>query len=221
MNIKAVLFDLDGTLVNSLDDLADSVNFALTEFGFPTHETEKFKYFIGDGMAKLIERVLPEDKKDAELQKSVLDVFMNHYRSHFADKTAAYEGIADLVNELSAKGLKLAIVSNKVQDMAEEVARRVLSGIEFDIVCGKREGYPTKPDPTLTLEIIGELGVSPLECVFIGDSGMDMAVAKNAKLVSIGVLWGFRAEDELRNNGADYIVSRPQEIAEIIDKINL
>ncbi len=221
MNIKAVLFDLDGTLVNSLYDLADSVNFVLTEFGFPTHETEKFKYFIGDGMAKLIERVLPEDRKDPELQNEVLDTFMNRYREHFADKTVAYEGIIDLVRELSAKNLKLAIVSNKVQDMTKEVARRVLSGLEFDIVCGKREGYPTKPDPTLTLEIINELGVKPSECVFIGDSGMDMAVAKNAGVSGIGVLWGFRTESELMENGADYIVRTPEEIGEIINKLNL
>ncbi len=220
MNIKAVLFDLDGTLVNSLYDLADSVNFALTEFSFPTHETEKFKYFIGDGMRKLIERVLPENKSDNETIEQVLDTFMNRYREHFADKTVAYEGITDLVRELSAKNLKLAIISNKIQDMAEEVAKRVLSGTDFDIVCGKREGYPTKPDPTLTLEIINELGVKPSECVFIGDSGMDMAVAKNAGVSGIGVLWGFRTETELLENGADYIVKSPKEIREIINNIN-
>ena len=221
MNIKAVLFDLDGTLVNSIDDLADSVNHALTEYGFSTHETEKFKYFIGDGMAKLIERVLPEDKKDADLQKSVLDTFMNRYRSHFADKTVAYEGIAELIKALSEQNLKLAVISNKAQDMAVEVTLKVLSDLKFDIICGKREGYPTKPDPTLTLEIIDELGVKPENCVFVGDSGMDMAVAKNAHTLSIGVLWGFRTESELLENGADYIVNHPSKIKEIIDNINL
>ncbi len=217
MEVKAVLFDLDGTLVNSLCDLADSVNFALTEYGFPTHETEKFKYFIGDGMAKLIERVLPEDKRDDETLNEVLDTFMDRYRSHFADKTVAYGGIAELVKALNKQGFKLAIISNKAQEMAVEVVDKVLSGLAFDIVCGKREGYPTKPDPTLTLEIIEELGVKPEECVFIGDSGMDMAVAKNAKVKSIGVLWGFREKKELRENGADYIVSSPDEILGIIN----
>lgn len=217
MEVKAVLFDLDGTLVNSLCDLADSVNFALTEYGFPTHETEKFKYFIGDGMAKLIERVLPEDKRDDETLNEVLDTFMDRYRSHFADKTVAYGGIAELVKALNKQGFKLAIISNKAQEMAVEVVDKVLSGLEFEIVCGKREGYPTKPDPTLTLEIIEELGLKPSECVFIGDSGMDMAVAKNAKVKSVGVLWGFREEKELRENGADYIVSSPDEILGIIN----
>jgi len=217
MKVKAVLFDLDGTLVNSLCDLADSVNFALTEYGFPTHETEKFKYFIGDGMAKLIERVLPEDKRDDETLNEVLDTFMDRYRSHFADKTVAYGGIAELVRALNKQGFKLAIISNKAQEMAVEVVDKVLSGLEFDIVCGKREGYPTKPDPTLTLEIIEELGLKSEECVFIGDSGMDMAVAKNAKVKSIGVLWGFREEKELRKNGADYIVSSPDEILGVIN----
>ena len=221
MKIKAVLFDLDGTLVNSLADLADSVNFTLQEFGFATHENEKFKYFIGDGMQKLIERVLPDDKKDNDSIKQVLSAFMCRYREHFADKTVAYDGIYELVNSLDKMNLKLAIVSNKAQDMAVEVTNKVLSGLNFDIICGKREGYPTKPDPTLTLEIINELGVKPSECIFIGDSGMDMAVAKNAKVIGIGVLWGFRTEAELLENGADYIVNNPNEIAEIIKDINL
>ncbi len=219
--IKAVLFDLDGTLVNSLADLANSVNFALTQFGFPTHETEKFKYFVGDGMAKLIERVLPENKKDNEIKAQVLDTFMNHYRMHYADKTIAYDGIEELVKQLADNDLKLAVVSNKAQDMAVEVTLKVLKGLQFDIVCGKREGYPTKPDPTLTLEIIKELGVKSEDCVFIGDSGMDMAVAKNANLKSIGVLWGFRTEEELSVNGADYIVNHPSEILDIIKNLNL
>jgi len=221
MKIKAVLFDLDGTLVNSLSDLADSVNFALKEFGFPTHETEKFKYFVGDGMQKLVERVLPENKRDDETLSAVLDTFINYYREHFADKTVTYDGIETLISNLKKQNLKLAIISNKAQEMAVEVVFKVLEGLEFDIVCGKREGYPTKPDPTLTLEIIDELGVKPSECIFIGDSGMDMAVARNAGVKSIGVLWGFRTEKELKENGAYYIVRSPQEIESIIKNIDL
>ena len=214
--IKALLFDLDGTLVNSLFDLAESTNFALGKMGFDTHDTECFKYFVGDGMQKLIERALPEDKRDIDTVKTTLDIFMNHYREHYVDKTVTYEGILPLLDKLSH--YKKAVVSNKVQEMAIVVTEKLL-GDKFDIVCGKREGYPTKPDPTLTLEIISELGVKPKECVFIGDSGMDMKVAKNAGCTALGVLWGFRKKDELLSNGADYIVSTPIEILHIIKEI--
>ena len=215
--IKAVLFDLDGTLVNSLSDLAASTNFALTKFGFSTHETEKYKYFVGDGMAKLIERALPEDKRDMETINTTLDIFMEHYRAHYVDKTVPYNGISELLDAF--KGYKKAVISNKADEMVIPLTKKLL-GDRFEIVCGKREGYPTKPDPTLTLEIIEKLGVAPNECIFVGDSGMDMAVAKNSGCVALGVLWGFRSEEELLLNGADYIAKKPAEILEIIKEIN-
>lgn len=214
--IKALLFDLDGTLVNSLEDLKNSTNFALDKMGFPVHETECYKYFVGDGMAKLIERALPEDKKDKETIQNTLKIFLEHYARHYVDKTVPYDGIVQLLDELTS--YKLAIISNKNQEMATVVVKKLL-GDKFQIVCGKRENYPTKPDPKLTLEIISELGVKPSECVFIGDSGMDMAVAKNAGCIALGVLWGFRKEDELRENGADYIASAPAEILGVLSKI--
>ena len=215
--IKAVLFDLDGTLVNSLSDLAASTNFALTKFGFPTHETKKYKYFVGDGMAKLIERALPEDKRDMETINTTLDIFMEHYRAHYVDETVPYDGILELLDKLT--GVKKAVISNKADEMVIPLTKKLL-GDRFDIVCGKREGYPTKPDPTLTLEIIEKLGVASNECIFVGDSGMDMAVAKNSGCVALGVLWGFRSEEELLLNGADYIAKKPAEILEIIKEIN-
>ena len=215
--IKAVLFDLDGTLVNSLSDLAASTNFALTKFGFSTHETEKNKYFVGDGMAKLIERALPESKWDKETIKTTLDILMEHYRAHYVDETVPFDGILELLDKLT--GVKKAVISNIADEMATVVTKKLL-GERFDIVCGKREGYPTKPDPTLTLEIIEKLGVAPNECIFVGDSGMDMAVAKNSGCVALGVLWGFRSEEELLLNGADYIAKKPAEILEIIKEIN-
>lgn len=214
--IKALLFDLDGTLVNSLEDLKNSTNFALDKMGFPVHETECYKYFVGDGMAKLIERALPEDKRDNETIGTTLKIFLEHYAQHYVDKTVPYDGILELIDKLS--DFKLAIISNKNQEMATVVVGKLL-GDKFQIVSGKRENYPTKPDPKLTLEIISELGVKPSECVFIGDSGMDMAVAKNAGCVALGVLWGFRKEDELRENGADYIVSSPSEILDVLGEI--
>ncbi|MBE6750145.1 MAG: HAD family hydrolase [Ruminococcaceae bacterium] len=213
--IKAVLFDLDGTLVNSLCDLANSTNYALNEFGFPTHETEKYKYFVGDGMPKLIERVLPDNKRDDKTQKEVLELFLSHYAKHFVDETVVYDGIEALLGEISKSGIKTAVISNKAQPMAEAVVDK-LFGQRFNIVCGKQEGFPAKPDPTLTLKVIEELKVKPNECLFVGDSGMDMAVAVNADCIGVGVLWGFRTKEELEQNGAKYIVSNPSEILDII-----
>ncbi len=217
--IRAVLFDLDGTLVNSLEDLSISTNYALSKYGFPTHETEKYKYFVGDGMQKLIERVLPPEHRDDETKIKVFECFWNYYAEHYLDKTKAYDGIHNVIEALKEKDIKVAVVSNKADQMAKIVADKIF-GDMFDFVTGKREGYPTKPDPTLTLEVISDLGVVPNECVFVGDSGMDMATAKNSGCVAFGVLWGFRKADELSQNGADYLLENPNQIIETIRVIN-
>jgi len=219
--IKAVLFDLDGTLVNSIEDLATSSNYALSRFGFPTHETECYKLFVGNGMQNLVERILPEDKRDDETKAMVFDVFYEHYSHHFADKTKAYNGIPELLKALKGMGLKLAVVSNKAQEMAFEVVDKILGADSFNIVCGKQEGYAPKPDPKLMLKVIKELGVAPQECVLIGDSGMDAAAAVNAGCTGIGVLWGFRSKEELLENGAHYIAENEEDIIEILKEIGL
>ena len=216
--IKAILFDLDGTLVNSLADLADSTNFALQKLNFPTHETEEYKYLVGDGIPKLIERALPENERTEKNLSKCLELFMSHYREHYFDKTDAYDGIKELLSALKADGFKIAVISNKAQEMAQKVVDKVFGDI-FDAVAGKREGYKTKPDPALTLEVIKELGVTPESSVLVGDSGMDMAAAANAKTTGIGVLWGFRAETELRQNGADYIADTTAQILNIIKEM--
>ena len=216
--IKACIFDLDGTLVNSLYDLADSTNYALKQFGFPIHETEKYKYFVGDGMPKLIERTLPENARTEETKKAVLDCFMAYYREHYLDKTVVYDGITDVVNQLINNGVKVAVMSNKADEMAKIVTNKLFGDV-FSAVYGKREGYPAKPDPTLAFELMKELNVTASECAFIGDSGMDMAVAKNAGALAIGVLWGFRQEDELLSNGADFIAKTPDDILKIIEDL--
>lgn len=218
--IKAVLFDLDGTLVNSLSDLAISTNYALGQLGFPLHELEEFKYFIGDGIPKLIERALPQDKRDGDTKKLCLDLFMGYYREHYVDTTYAYDGINGLLSDLKTSGMKLVVISNKAREMVEKIALKLFDGT-FDVVEGKQEGYPAKPDPALTLKVISELGVAPNECVLVGDSGMDMAAAVNAGAVPLGVLWGFRDRAELMENGAEYIADTPSKIAEIISNINV
>lgn len=217
--IKAIIFDLDGTLVNSLADLAGSMNFVLNKNGFPIHNEEKYRYFVGDGIPKLVERALPEDNRDAETQKKCLKEFLLYYAEHFYDFTVSYDGIPETVNALKQAGFIIAVVSNKAQNMALKVVEKIFVDI-FDLVAGKREGYPAKPDPALTLKVMEELGVKPEECVFVGDSGMDMRTAVNCGSVPVGVLWGFRTENELRENGAEYLLSHPCQLIDLVKEIN-
>lgn len=217
--IKAVLFDLDGTLANSIEDLADSTEKALEKLGFPGHTLAEYKYFVGDGIPKLIERALPESVRDEKTLNTCLELFMEDYRVHYHDKTKAYDGVREMLADLKKSGLKLAVISNKAQEMAEKVVTNLFGDI-FDFVAGKREGYKTKPDPALTLLVIHSLGVAPAECILAGDSGMDMAAAVNAGALPVGVLWGFRTAEELQKNGAKYLFSAPAEITELIGELN-
>ncbi|MBQ9965573.1 MAG: HAD family hydrolase [Clostridia bacterium] len=217
--IKAVVFDLDGTLVNSIDDLADSSNAALMELGFPTHEVEKYRYFIGDGMRKLIERILPQEKRYDEMIETCHKIFRRIYDENYLNKTAAYEGIYEMLDSLKEKGYKLAVISNKVDVMAKKIVSELFGSV-FDFVSGKVDNLPTKPDPTLTLSIMKEMGVEPNECAFVGDSGMDMLTAVNTGALPIGVSWGFRGREELLENGAQYIIDAPLHIMDVLEKEN-
>ena len=217
--IKAVLFDLDGTLADSLIDLADGVNRAIASKGFPTHPVEAFKYFVGDGIPKMIERALPESNRDADTVNEIKDIFLPYYAVHYADNTYAYEGMPELVTALKEQGFIVAVVTNKEQNMANEVVLSLYGNV-FDLIFGKRDGIPAKPDPTAALMAMEELGVTPQECVFIGDSGMDVATAVNSGAVPVGELWGFRKENELLANGAKYIISKPSELLDIIKELN-
>ena len=217
--IKAVLFDLDGTLADSLIDLADGVNRAIATKGFPTHEVEAFKYFVGDGIPKMIERALPEKHRNVTTVNEIKDIFLPYYAVHYADNTYAYSGMPELVSTLKNMGLIVAVVTNKEQHMANEVVTS-LYGDVFDLIFGKRDGIPAKPDPTAALMAMQELGVTPQECVFLGDSGMDVATAVNSGAVPVGELWGFRKEDELIANGAKYIINKPEQLLDIIKELN-
>lgn len=215
--IKAVIFDLDGTLVNSLEDLAAAGNHALTAFGFPTHATEKYKYFVGNGIPNLIYRILPEKNRDEETHKTVLAEFLKYYKLHSNDKTYVYSGIKELIAILKSKNIKVAVVTNKAHGPATEVIAATLPDT-FDLVFGQRPEIPVKPDPTLTLMAMEELDVKPNECIFIGDSGMDVKTGVNSGAVPVGVLWGFRDADELLENGAKHLINEPLELIKIIEK---
>ena len=216
--IKAVLFDLDGTLANSLTDLANATNFAIGQFGFPARETDAYKYFAGDGMPKMIERALPTADNGGDTVSAILPVFMKRYSEHYCDNTKAYDGMPELIDSLKKRNIKIAVVTNKAQKMANKVVFK-LYGDSFDLIIGKREGIPAKPDPTAALIAMRELSVKAHECVFVGDSEMDVKTGVNSGAYPVGVLWGFRLQDELLRGGARSIIKKPEELLEIIDSL--
>lgn len=214
MRFKACLFDLDGTLLNTLDDLADSANAALAGLHYPVHPTAGYRYFVGDGMRTLIERILPS----ASSEKQVLEceaVFRKHYAEHWADKTCLYAGIGAMLSSLSELGMKLAILSNKPDDFTRMCVGRFFPKDCFACVRGQREDVPKKPDPKGALLIAEKLGLVPADVLYVGDTATDMRTGKGAGMMTAGVLWGFREIRELEFNGADYIVGHPLEIVKI------
>lgn len=212
MGYKAVIFDLDGTLLNTLDDLADSANYVLEKLGCPTHPVESYKYFVGNGIPKLIERCLPPDKQ--ELKNKALELFSAYYSKHSEDKTAPYSQIPQLLDELRERGYKLGIITNKANNISQQVVSHFFGENTFDCVQGLEEGLKAKPDSAGALKVAQTLSVSPENVLYIGDSGVDMQTAVNAGFTPCGVLWGFRKRDELLENGAKIIVESPLQILE-------
>lgn len=209
---KLVIFDLDGTLLDTLKDLAESVNSVLKEFGYQPHELGRYCYFVGDGIPRLIERALPEDARSAEKIKEVKAEFMAYYRVHKMDYTRPYPGICALLEELHHRGILLAVASNKVQEVTCELVHSFFGSGLFDVVLGQLEGRPAKPDPAIVNEIMGITGVHPEDVLYVGDSEVDMRTAANSGVESVGVTWGFRPRRELEESGAGHIVEHPDEI---------
>lgn len=213
---KCVIFDLDGTLVNSLYDLGDSVNKALKKHGLPVHPYDAYKYFVGNGRAKLIERAMGESAKDKELLSKVTKDYDDDYLVHCLDKTAPYNGVADMLKSLQQNGVKINVLSNKPDEFVKNMLDTLFSDIKFDIAWGKKAQYPTKPDPSSVLAILDELSVDKGDCLYVGDSNVDVITARNAGLDFCGVLWGFRTQEELENEGAKQTVSTAAELLKVI-----
>lgn len=213
--IKAVIFDLDGTLVNSIEDLCNSTNFALSKYGFPQHELAKYNYFVGHGMTNLIETVIPKESLNKENFQKVYDTFIEHYSSNYLVNTAVFDGILESLKTLKENGIALAVLSNKKDEFTQRIAKELFGDL-FDVVSGKKEGCPLKPDPNSTLRVLNSLGVTAKECAFLGDSGVDMETAVNSGCLPVGVLWGLRTADELKNSGAKHLIHNPTEIAPFI-----
>jgi phosphoglycolate phosphatase len=211
MQFKALLFDLDGTLLNTLDDLADTANSALGKFGYPQHPTEKYRYFVGDGMRTLIERIMPSKSSQDEII-ACEGVFQNLYAQHWADKTCPYEGIEEMLDGLQNIGMQLAILSNKPDEFTRMCVQRYFPSVDFACVQGQLAEIPKKPHPQGALMIAKKLELPPESVLYVGDTATDMKTGKGAGMTTAGVLWGFREVEELRQNGADYIVGHPREI---------
>lgn len=214
--IKAVIFDLDGTLLDTLEDLANACNYALKSSGFETYDIKDYTRFVGNGRYKLIERIVPDKyKQDKEIINNVLRLFDTYYGKHMVDMTKPYDGIIEMIEELKERNMKIAVVSNKPHEFAEDVVRRYF-GDSFEITYGQRPNHPTKPDPKTVYEVMESLNIKEDECIYVGDSDVDVNTAKNAGVKSVGVAWGFRGEGELREAGADFIIKTPIELLKIV-----
>ena len=211
---KLAVFDMDGTILDTLEDLKDSTNFALEKCGYPTRSYDEVRRFVGNGIRKLIERAVPKGLTVEQIDR-VHEVFTEHYKVHCADKTKAYDGIKPLLEKLRASGVKTAVVSNKADYGVQELCKEYFDGL-FDYAVGEREGIRRKPAPDAVNEALRVLGIDKSEAVYIGDSDVDFETAKNAELPCISVLWGFRDEEFLREKGATLFVRDPAEIYDII-----
>ena len=215
MVYRAAVFDLDGTLLNTLADLADSGNELLASYGMAPHPEPAFRYFVGNGSRKLMERILPG--KSPEQIDEALARYKAIYEKHLTAKTTPYAGISETLSALKARGVRMAVCTNKHISAAEALIRKYFPADTFDAFEGDRPGVPRKPDPAHVRIVLEKMGVMPEETVYLGDSGVDMQTAVNAGALPVGVLWGFREKDELMENGAQILLSKPSELLEKVD----
>ncbi len=215
---RAVLFDLDGTLVDSIGDLADAMNAVLARAGLPTHDREQYKRFVGEGVRVLVRRAVPEARRDGETLDRLVGEMLDEYRGCWDRSSRPYPGVAELLDALVARGLPLAILSNKVDELTRQVAERILARWSFAVVRGSLPDVPKKPDPTSALAVAEALGVEPASIVYLGDTAIDMRTAALTGMYGVGVLWGFRDEAELREGGARALIGHPRDLlSQVID----
>ncbi|MFN2354274.1 MAG: HAD family hydrolase [Desulfopila sp.] len=215
MNCSAVFFDLDGTLLDTLEDLADAANEVLQRQGYQPHAVEEYNSFVGDGLQTLIDRILPEGASEHEREESAV-LFKSIYGHNWHHKTTPYDGIPALLDQLQDARIRLAILSNKPHEYTQMYVQHYFPNVPFEIILGQRSGIPKKPDPAGAVELAEKMNLEPEHCIFVGDTGGDMQTGKRAGMQTIGVLWGFRSADELRMHGADLLVATPAELARIL-----
>ena len=210
-----VIFDLDGTLLDTLADLADSCNHVCASHGWPIHDYSAYCYFIGNGAAKLVERAIPEFVRGTQAGQQALCEFLAYYEQHKADKTCPYAGMPEVVDQLKRAGVNVAVLTNKPDAAAGPVVEQYYPGV-FELVQGGLPGVPLKPDPAPVRMLLERMGADGDSTLFVGDSNVDIQTAKNSGLAGCGVLWGFRSRQELEGEGADHIAASPKDLLDII-----
>lgn len=213
-----IIFDLDGTLLNTIDDLANATNYALRTLGYPQHGLWVYPNMVGNGVSKLIERALPDDQRTEKTINSALTHFKEYYGAHCCDATKPYPGIEELLQELTAKGLNLAVTSNKYEEAVTKIINHYFPDANFRAILGNMEGIPRKPDPSIVFKALSMCPTPKADVLYVGDSGVDMETARRACVESCGVTWGFRPIVELQQSFADHIISTPAQIIDIIEK---
>jgi phosphoglycolate phosphatase len=216
MKFKAAIFDLDGTLLDTLEDIAAAMNTALGELGIAPYPVEEYRLLVGQGLERLAYKVVPENLRDESTVARCLAAMRREYGRIWSRKTRPYEGIPGLLQSFADKNIKTAVFSNKADDFAKKNIAHFFSAHHFDAVLGASSAFPVKPDPAGALHIASHIGVLPRECCFIGDSDIDMKTAGNAGMYPVGVLWGFRGAEELLANGAKLLVNTPAEILAVM-----
>jgi len=217
MKFRAVLFDLDGTLLDTIEDLTDSMNAALAKMGYPGRNVEECKELVGDGLETFAQRALPpEAGDDPQMRARLKELMRSEYAARSSLKTKPYRGIPELLDALSRREIPMAVLSNKPDDSTRTVMQHYFPGWSFRAIFGAREGVPVKPDPTVALEIARQLEVRPKQIAYVGDTNTDMQTANAAGMYAIGALWGFRSAEELRTNGAKALIEKPMDLLEII-----
>lgn len=217
--IKLVVFDLDGTLVNSVYDLADAVNTVLERYGYPIHKTDKYYQFVGNGTVKLVERALPEYARDKANVERLHSAFLKQYSEHCLDKTIAYNGVAELLDKLSEMGIKTAVASNKTDVFTKLIVKELFCSHSFQDAVGKLDGVPRKPSPEIVHSILKKTDVKADEALYVGDSDVDVMTGHNAGLLVCGCEWGFRGKEELVRAGCDFLLEKPEDLIDVILKL--
>ena len=218
MKYHAVIFDLDGTLADTLEDIADNMNRALAGNGFPTHGYDAYRFFVGDGLKNLVTQCLPESARTEAIIADCHDRMLAEYHLNYLNKTRLYDGIPELLDTLLSQRIKLAVLSNKADPLTQKICTRLLKNWKFDVIMGAGDRFPRKPDPASALFISGQLGILPSDICYLGDSDVDMKTAVAAGFYPVGAGWGFRPKKELSENGAKCIIDHPLEMVAHLQK---
>jgi phosphoglycolate phosphatase len=217
MPFRAIIFDLDGTLLDTLDDIANAANRVLAARGFPTHPNANYRTFIGEGVVKLMVRALPETHQDDATVQACVGAYVQEYERTWNALTKPYPGVPEMLDALVVRRLKLAVLSNKPDRFTQRCVDELLAMWAFAVVLGASDQFPRKPDPASAFEISKRLGVAPAECLYVGDSGVDMQTARAAHMRAVGALWGFRGQEELLRDGAQILIKNPGEVLDLLN----